>query len=71
MSSKEGLEAPSVEPRVVVQIPEPGRIDLLIRVPAPARRKGRVEQAIIRRLMDEKVPGVTMESKSRVTENER
>lgn len=47
-----GLEAPSTEPRVSVRVPEPGRIDLLLRVPVPARRKGRVEQAILRRFLD-------------------
>lgn len=47
-----GLEAPKTDPRVSVQVPEPGRIDLLLRVPVPARRKGRVEQAILRRFLD-------------------
>lgn len=52
VSKKEGLEPPSVEPRVVVQITEPGRIELLVRIPVPARRKGRIEQAILRKLME-------------------
>lgn len=47
-----GLEPPKTDPRVSVQVPEPGRIDLLLRVPVPARRKGRVEQAILRRFLD-------------------
>lgn len=47
-----GLEAPKTDPRVSLQIPEPGRIDLLLRIPVPARRKGRVEQAILRRFLD-------------------
>lgn len=47
-----GLEPPKTDPRVSLQVPEPGRIDLLLRIPVPARRKGRVEQAILRRFLD-------------------
>ena len=47
-----GLESPKTDPRVSVRVPEPKRIDLLLRVPVPARRKGRVEQAILRRFLD-------------------
>jgi len=46
-----GLEAPNIEPRVYIQIPEPTRINLLIRLAVPARRKGRIEQSIIRRFL--------------------
>lgn len=46
-----GVEAPSVDPRVTVQLPEPGQVTLLLRVATPARRKGRVEQAILRRYL--------------------
>jgi small-conductance mechanosensitive channel len=49
--SLRGVEAPSVEPRVTIQLPEPGRVTLLLRVAAPARRKGRIEQAILRRYL--------------------
>ncbi len=38
----------SVEPRVTLRIPEPGRMDLLVRMPAPARRRGRIEQKVLR-----------------------
>jgi small-conductance mechanosensitive channel len=53
IESKHGLDSPTVAPRVTLQIPEPGRIHLLVRVPAPARRKGRLEQAILRRYLTE------------------
>jgi small-conductance mechanosensitive channel len=46
-----GVEAPSVDPRVTLLLPEPGRVTLLLRVAAPARRKGRIEQAILRRYL--------------------
>lgn len=48
LEEKNLLEAPSLDPRVIVQIPEPGRIDLHLRFPAPARGRSRIEQAILR-----------------------
>ena len=33
LEGKMWLDAPSVEPRITIQIPEPGRIDLLLRIP--------------------------------------
>lgn len=46
------LEPTQIDPRVSVLFPEPGRVNLLVRVPVPARRKGRVEQAILRRFFE-------------------
>jgi small-conductance mechanosensitive channel len=51
MVGRHSLEAVQVEPRVSIRKVEPGRIDLIVRIPSPARRKGRVEQAIIRRFL--------------------
>jgi len=45
----QGIEALSVEPRVSIHLPDPERVNLMLRFPVPARRKGRVEQAILRR----------------------
>ena len=45
------LEAPSPEPRITIQMLEPGRLDLVLRYPAPDRGRSRVEQAIIRRYL--------------------
>ncbi|MCI0420462.1 MAG: mechanosensitive ion channel family protein [Acidobacteria bacterium] len=53
MEGRHGLDSPTVAPRVTLQIPEPGKINLLLRVPAPSRRKGRLEQAILRRYLSE------------------
>lgn len=50
---EKGLRALTVEPRVTMQIPEPGRVNLVVRIPAPAQRKGRIEQAILRRVMSD------------------
>lgn len=51
LEGKAWLDAPSVQPRVNVHLPEPGRINLLLRVPAPAHRTSRLEQAILRRFL--------------------
>ncbi|MCC2641849.1 MAG: uncharacterized protein K0S45_2262 [Nitrospira sp.] len=45
------LEAPSPEPRITLQLPDAGRIQLVLRFPAPDRGRSRVEQAIIRRYL--------------------
>lgn len=51
------LEAPSPEPRITLQLQEPGRIHLVLRFPAPDRGRSRVEQAILRRyLLDMATP---------------
>lgn len=51
VEARHALDMPSVEPRVSIEIPEPGKINLLLRIPAPARRKGRLEQAILRHFL--------------------
>jgi small-conductance mechanosensitive channel len=53
LASQQGLEPISVEPRVSVEMPEPNRIHFLLRIPAPARRQSRLEQAILRRFLSE------------------
>jgi small-conductance mechanosensitive channel len=53
------LDAPSVDPRVTIHLPEPGRINLLLRVPSPGQRTSRVEQAILRRFLSEFNAGKT------------
>lgn len=47
------LEAPSPEPRITIQLPEPGKMHLVLRFPAPDRGRSRVEQAILRRYLTE------------------
>ncbi len=45
------LEAPSPEPRITIQLPEPDKMHLVLRFPAPDRGRSRVEQAILRRYL--------------------
>ncbi|MGQ0667902.1 MAG: mechanosensitive ion channel domain-containing protein [Nitrospiraceae bacterium] len=45
------LEAPSPEPRITIQLPEPGQLHLVLRFPSPDRGRSRIEQAILRRYL--------------------
>jgi small-conductance mechanosensitive channel len=45
------LEAPSPEPRITVQLADPGHIQLVLRFPAPDRGRSRIEQSILRRYL--------------------
>jgi small-conductance mechanosensitive channel len=51
LEQRDLLEAPSPDPRVTIQLLEPGRVHLVLRYPAPDRGRSRVEQAIIRRYL--------------------
>lgn len=51
LEGKAWIDAPSVQPRVSVHLPEPGRVNLLLRIPAPAHRISRLEQAVLRRFL--------------------
>ena len=46
-----GLATLSVEPRVSVSIPKASELELIVRIAVPARRKGRIEQEILRRFV--------------------
>ncbi len=43
----------STEPIVYLELPDPGRLELLLRFPTPARQRGRVAQQILRRFLDD------------------
>ncbi|GKS60342.1 mechanosensitive ion channel protein MscS [Nitrospira sp.] len=45
------MEAPNPEPKVTLQIDQPGRINLVLRFPVPVRGRARTEQAILRRFL--------------------
>lgn len=51
LEAKNLLEAPTIEPRVILQLADPGRINLVLRVPAPGMARSRVEQAVLRRFL--------------------
>lgn len=47
ISVTRGLEAPSVDPRVTLQVPVAGEIHLIVRVPTKSGQRGYIEQAIM------------------------
>ncbi len=47
LSVSRGLETPSVDPRVTLQVPVAGEIHLIVRVPAKSGQRGFIEQAIM------------------------
>lgn len=52
MSREEGLPAPKVEPRVQLSVPEPGRVNLVARLPYPTDRKTQVVQQAMRAYLE-------------------
>ncbi|WP_372783784.1 mechanosensitive ion channel domain-containing protein [Litorivivens sp.] len=51
-SNQRGLEPPSVEPRVTIQVPAPEEIHLVMRMPVPTARRVAIEQAILSEVME-------------------
>lgn len=47
VSEDRGLEVPSVDPRVTIQMPVAGEIHLIIRIPTRSGQRGFIEQAIL------------------------
>ncbi len=48
-----GHAAPSLEPKVILQLPEAGKLSLQLRLPTPARARGEIEQRVLRALLGE------------------
>jgi small-conductance mechanosensitive channel len=51
LETRHGLEGLPTNPRVHVQIPEAGKVSLLVRTPTLIGRQGAMEQAILRRYL--------------------
>ncbi len=54
LSRRHGLDAPAFEPRIFIQMPDPEKINLVLRMPVPIQRRGRVEQQVIREYLSQK-----------------
>ncbi|MBY0370120.1 mechanosensitive ion channel family protein [bacterium] len=52
MGHKEGLDSPSADPRVSLHLTETERWDFVVRLPVPAARRGKIEQAVLKRFLD-------------------
>lgn len=55
-AQRRSLEAVDVEPRVRLRLDDPAQIKLVVRMAVPARGKGRVEHAVLRRFLDATTP---------------
>jgi small-conductance mechanosensitive channel len=53
LEREHGLEGIPLTPRITMTMPEAGKLSLIVRFPAPVGRQGRLEQAILRRFLDE------------------
>ncbi len=51
-AKQKSIVLPSVEPRIIVQMPEPEKINLILRFPGPVHLKGRLEQTILRKFLE-------------------
>lgn len=47
LSDERGLDVPSVDPRVTIQVPAAGEIDLIIRIPTKSKQRNFIEQSIL------------------------
>jgi len=47
VSMRRGLEVPSVDPRVTIQVPTAGEVHLIVRVPVKSGERGFIEQLIL------------------------
>lgn len=47
VGNQRGLEVPSVDPRVSIQVPKAGEIDLIVRIPVQSGHKSHMEQVIL------------------------
>jgi small-conductance mechanosensitive channel len=56
LEREHGLEGIPLAPRVSMTMPEAGKLDLVVRFPAPVGRQGRIEQAILRRFLQRHRP---------------
>lgn len=53
LAKRQWIDTPTAKPRVTIYFHTRDELRLLLRVPAPQRRKGRIEQAIMRRFLSE------------------
>ena len=52
-AKQKSIVLPSVEPRAIMQMPEAGKVYLILRFPVPVHLKGRLEQTILRKFLEQ------------------
>lgn len=63
VSDERGLQIPSVEPRVTLQVPAAGEIHLIVRFPAPTAQRSYIEQSIIQEVFGKSRKAASREQK--------
>lgn len=53
ISRQRGLDIPTVDPRVTIQVPAAGEVELIVRVPTKAGQRGFIEQSILADVLGE------------------
>lgn len=56
LARREGLDVPKVTPRITYKFSNAKEIEMIIRVPSPASRKGNIEQEILKGFMEKYLP---------------
>ncbi|MEM8629407.1 MAG: mechanosensitive ion channel family protein, partial [Chlamydiota bacterium] len=51
-AKQKSIVLPSVEPRIIVQMPDINKVHLILRFPGPVHLKGRLEQTILKKFLD-------------------
>jgi small-conductance mechanosensitive channel len=51
VARKHALDLPTVDPRVLLTLKGPDQVELLLRLPVPARAKGRIQEAVLRQFL--------------------
>jgi small-conductance mechanosensitive channel len=52
LERKHGLKGLPLRPRVLIEIPQSDKVNLLVRVPTPVGAQGRIEQAVLKRYLE-------------------
>lgn len=55
LEREHGLQSLPLQPRILVDLSDPDRVNLTVRVPAPVARQGPIEQAILRAYLEDPV----------------
>lgn len=56
LAKRKGIDTPSVDPKILVTLPDADHVHLILRFPAPVYYKDRLEQAILHRFLAEFTP---------------
>ena len=62
IAKREGLEVPSANPRITYKFTNANDVEMIVRVPSPANKKGNIEQMVLKLFMEKYMPTETSRS---------